>query len=123
MFGATVTLEKPKTGAGRAGSKLPGKHRTSESRTKRIAVVGVATATATALTVGAAPPPPKPAPAPFVAKHDVDLAAAFRPFTDPNQIPDLTFGLGTAAYNFSQTVADTVLRAIVTNLNFAALAR
>ncbi|OBF28412.1 hypothetical protein A5724_28890 [Mycobacterium sp. ACS1612] len=102
---------------------MPGKHRTSESCTKRIAVVGVATATATALTVGAAPPPPKPAPAPVVAKHDVDLAAAFRPFTDPNQIPDLTFGLGTAAYNFSQTVADTVLRAIVNNLNFAVLAR
>ena len=32
--------------------------------------------------------------APVVVKKDVDLAAAFRPFTDPNQIPDLTGGLG-----------------------------
>ena len=100
---------------------MPGKHRTSESRTRRIAAVGVATATASALTVAAAPPPPKPAPAPIV--KDVALTAAFRPFTDPAQIPDLTFGLGTAGYNLSQTVLDQLLRAIVGRVNLSALAQ
>ncbi|MBP1818468.1 ATPase [Mycobacterium sp. OAE908] len=102
---------------------MSGKHRKSESRTKKIAVVSVATATATALTVGAAPPPPKPAPEPVIVHKDVDLAAAFRPFTDPGQIPDLTFGLGTAAYDFSQTAADLLLRAIVDHVNLSALAK
>jgi hypothetical protein len=100
---------------------MSGKHRKSGSRSKRIAVVGVATATATALTVGAAPPPPKPKPEPVVINKDVDLAAAFRPFTDPDQIPDLTGGLGTAAYDVSQQIADTLMRAIVENLNLSAL--
>ena len=102
---------------------MSGKHRKSESRTKKIAVVGVATATATALTAGAAPPPPKPASEPVVVQKDVDLAAAFRPFTDPSQIPDLTGGLGTAAYDFSQTVADLLLRTIVEHVNLSALAQ
>jgi hypothetical protein len=102
---------------------MSGKHRKSERRTKKIAVVGVATATATALTAGAAPPPPKPAPEPVVIQKDVDLAAAFRPFTDPDQIPDLTFGLGTAAYDFSQTAADLLLHTIVERINLSALAQ
>jgi hypothetical protein len=101
---------------------MAGKHRKS-SRSKKIAVVGVATATATALTVGAAPPPPKPKPEPIVVNKDVDLAAAFRPFTDPDQIPDLTGGLGTAAYDFSQSVADLLLRTIVERVNLSALAQ
>src|SRR6478672_12959711 len=102
---------------------MPGKHRKSESRTKKVAAVGVATATVSALTVNAAPPPPKPAPAPVVVKKDVDLAAAFRPFTDPKQIPDLTGGLGTAGYNLSQSVADVLLRTIVGHVNLSALAQ
>ncbi len=100
---------------------MSGKHRKSGGRTKRMAVVGVATATATALTVGAAPPPPKAKLEPVVVNKDVDLAAAFRPFTDPDQIPDLTGGLGTAAYDVSQQIADTLIRAVVENLNLSAL--
>lgn len=102
---------------------MSGKHRKIGSRTKKIASVGVATATVTAMTVGAAPPPPKPKPAPLVLHKDVDLAAAFRPFTDPDQIPDLTGGLGTVGYNLSQSVADALLRLIVENVNLGALAR
>jgi hypothetical protein len=102
---------------------MPGRHRSLGSRTKRIAVVGAATATASALTVAAAPPPPKPVPAPAVVHNDVDLAAAFRPFTDPSQIPDLTGGLGTAGYNLSQEVLDALLRSVVEHVNLSALAR
>src|ERR1044072_2179680 len=102
---------------------MPGKHRRSESRTKKVAAVRVATATVSALTVNAAPPPPKPAPAPVVVNKDVDLAAAFRPFTDPNQIPDLTGGMGTAGYDFAQQIGDMLLRALVGHLNLAALGK
>jgi hypothetical protein len=102
---------------------MSAKHRKLASPLKRTAVVAVAAATATALTAGAAPPPPKPAPAPVVVNQNVDLAAAFRPFTDPAQIPDLTGGFGTAGYDFSQQIADMLLRAIVENVNLAALGR
>jgi hypothetical protein len=101
---------------------MSGRHRRISSQSQRLAVAGVATATATALTVGAANPAPKPAPAPIVTHHDVDLAAAFRPFTDPSQIPDLTGGLGTTAYNVSQQIADTLLRLLVDHVNLGALA-
>jgi hypothetical protein len=83
-------------------------------------MVGVATATATAMTVGAAPPPPKPKP---VVYGDFDLAAAIRPFPPPNQIPDLTGGLGTVGYDISQAIADAVIRGVVGNVNLAALAQ
>ena len=97
------------------------KHRKSEGRLSKIAVVSVAAATATALTIGAAPPPPKPAPMPVVVNQNVDLAAAYRPFTDPNQIPDLTGGLGNEAYDYAQQIGDMLLRALVGHLNLAAL--
>lgn len=102
---------------------MSGKHRKIGSHTKKIATVGVATATVTAMTVGAAPPPPKPKPAPLVVHKDVDLAAAFNPWPSPGQIPDLTGGLGTVGYDFSQTIADLVIRAVVENVNLAAIAR
>jgi hypothetical protein len=101
---------------------MAGRHRRISSQSQKLAVVGVATATATALTVGAASPSPKPVPAPIVTHKDVDLAAAFRPFTDPGRIPDLTGGLGTAAYNVSQQIADTLLRLLVDHVNLSALA-
>jgi hypothetical protein len=97
-------------------------HSRSGSRLRKLVVVGAATATATALTIGAAPPPPKPAP-PSVVHQTVDLAAAFGPFTDPSQIPDLTGGLGTVGYDFSQQIADMLLRAIVEHVNLAALGK
>src|SRR5690349_24096854 len=97
------------------------KLRKAERRLSKIAVVSVACATATALTVGAAPPPPKPAPAAVVVNQDVDLAAAYRPFTDPNQIPDLTGGPGIQGYDLAQQIGDMLLRALVSHLNLAAL--
>src|SRR3954454_22796003 len=99
------------------------KHGKSERRLRKTASVAVAAATATALTAGAAPPPPRPAPAPIVMNQNVGLAAAFRPFTDPNQIPDLTGGLGTAGYDFAQQIGDMLLRALVGHLNLAALGK
>lgn len=102
---------------------MSGRHRKTANRSKKIAVVSVATATVTALTAGAAPTPPKPSPSPVFVNKDVDLAAAFRPFTDPNQIPDLTGGLGTAGYDFSQQIADMLLRTIVEHVNLPALGK
>jgi hypothetical protein len=99
---------------------MAARHRKRGSRSKKIAMVGVATATATAMTVGAAPPPPKPKP---VVYGDFDLAAAIRPFPPPDQIPDLTGGLGTVGYDISQAIADAVIRGVVGNVNFAALAQ
>jgi hypothetical protein len=109
---------------------MSGRHRKISSHSQRLAAVGVASVTVSALTVTAAPPPPKPAPhpvvspsGPVVVNKDVDLAAAFRPFTDPKQIPDLTGGFGTAVYNSSQLIADQLLRTIVNTVNLSALAR
>src|SRR6478752_6237138 len=99
------------------------KERKSERRLRKTAAAAVAAVTVTALTAGAAPPPPKPVPAPIVFHQDVDLAAAYRPFTDPNQIPDLTGGMGTAGYDFAQQIGDMLLRALVGHLNLAALGK
>jgi hypothetical protein len=100
------------------------KQRRSQGRLKKAGIVAVAAATATALTAGAAPPPkPVPSLVNQVVTQDVDLAAAFRPFTDPKQIPDLTGGFGTQAYDFSQQIGDMLLRALVTHLNLPALGK
>jgi hypothetical protein len=100
---------------------MSGKHRKIGSSSKKLAVVGVATATATALAVNAAPPPPKPKPEPVI--KNVDLMAAINPWPSPDQIPDLTAGLGTLGYDFTQTVAELVIRAVVENVNLAVLAQ
>jgi hypothetical protein len=100
---------------------MSGKHSKIASRPKKIATVGVATATVTALTVAAAPPPPKPKP--LVVNKNVDLMAAINPWPSPDQIPDLTGGLGTLAYDFKQTIAELVIRAIVENVNLRVLAQ
>uniref|UniRef100_UPI0037CA4622 hypothetical protein n=1 Tax=Mycolicibacterium sp. TaxID=2320850 RepID=UPI0037CA4622 len=73
------------------------KHRKTRARAKKIATLGAATATVTALTAGVAPLPVANAAA---VQKDVDLQADFRPFPPPDQIPDLTGGLGTQVYNF-----------------------
>ena len=39
------------------------------------------------------------------------------------EIPDLTGGLGTAGYDFSQAIAAAILKAIMNNINLMALAR
>lgn len=101
---------------------MAGKHRKRSRRATKLTAIGAVTVTATALTVGTAPPSDDDAVA-RVVTGDVDLTAAFRPFPRPDQIPDLTGGLGSAGYNFSQTAVDVLLRLIVENLNAAALAQ
>ncbi len=52
----------------------------------------------------------------------VDLLAAVNQWPDPDQIPDITGGLGTVGYDFAQFVSDLLLHAVVDNFNLAALA-
>ena len=115
----TVHDEMPGVGVERVG-QMAGKHRRKSGRSKKIAAIGVATATATALTVGVAPPPKDHA---EQLAEGVDLMAAVNPWPAPDQIPDLTGGLGSAAYGFNQAIADVLIRAFVENLNLAALAQ
>lgn len=100
---------------------MAGKHRRKSGRSKKIAAMSVATVTATALTVGGVAPPPKDHVKQIT--EDVDLTAAFNPWPAPGQIPDLTGGLGQAAYGSGQAIADVLMRALVENLNAAALAQ
>ncbi|MDT5015829.1 MAG: hypothetical protein QOD39_1989, partial [Mycobacterium sp.] len=44
-------------------------------------------------------------------------------FPEPDKIPDLTGGLGTAGYDLSQTIAAAILEALTNNINLMALAR
>ena len=99
---------------------MAGKHRRKSGRAKKIATMGVATVTATALTVGVAPPPRDHV---HQLAEDVDLMAAINPWPAPGDIPDLTGGLGSAVYGSGQAIADVLIRALVENLNAAALAQ
>ena len=121
QINASVTVhdEMPDVGVERVG-RMAGKHRRRSGRSKKIAAIGVATVTATALTVGVAPPPKDHA---EQLAEDVDLMAAINPWPAPDQIPDLTGGLGSAAYDFNQAIADVLIRALVDNINLAALAQ
>lgn len=85
---------------------------------KKIALAGAAVMTAAALTASLVPPPTDQ-----MLNPDVKLAAAVEVFPEPDQIPDLTGGLGTAGYDFSQAIAAAILKAIVNNINLMALAR
>lgn len=87
-------------------------------RSKKAAVVGAATITAAALTAGLVP-----APTPEMLDPDVKLTAAVKMFPEPDKIPDLTGGLGTAGYDLSQSIAAAILEALMNNINFMALAR
>ncbi len=122
QINASVTVhdEMPGLGAERVG-QMAGKHRRKSGRTKKIAAMSVATVTATALTVGGVTPTPED----HVNRlaEDVDLMAAINPWPAPGQIPDLTGGLGQAAYGSGQAIADVLIRALVENLNAAALAQ
>ncbi|SEH56617.1 hypothetical protein SAMN04489835_1509 [Mycolicibacterium rutilum] len=109
---------------------MAGRHGTQHKRNgqvQKIAALGAATATATALTVTALPLS-EPAPAltnPEVRRvmdAKVDLLAAVNQWPDPDQIPDITGGLGTVGYDFAQFVSDLLLHAVVDNFNLAALA-
>ena len=102
---------------------MSGRHERNQSRkigalTKKVALVAAATLTAAALTVGLVPPP-----AERMLNPNVELTAAVKVFPPPEQIPDLTGGLGTAGYDLSQQIAAAILEAITNNINLMALAR
>ncbi|MGV0737490.1 AAA family ATPase [Mycobacterium syngnathidarum] len=93
------------------------KHRRQRRRVKRVATLGAATATVTALTVGVAPPTAQAA----AVQRDVRLQSGVQIFPPPDQIPDLTGGLGTQVYNQFQTVGAQLQTAFVNTFNLAAL--
>lgn len=101
---------------------MAGRHRRRNKHVVKFTAIGAATATATALTVGT---PPDPADQRTLAKlrtGDPELMAAINPWPAPDDIPDLTFGLGTLAYDGGQELAALVITSIVENFNLAAVA-
>ncbi|MGE2726307.1 ATPase [Mycolicibacterium pulveris] len=105
---------------------MAGRHRGYRRNVKKFArtatAVSAATATATAL-MAVAPPQEARAATTNVRYVDADLLAAVNPWPAPGQLPDATAGLGAFGYDITQTVVDFVARAVVENLNLAALAR
>ena len=96
-----------------------GKHRKMSSTAKKFAALGAAAATTTALTVAVVPD----SQADKSQEELLRLLADIRPFgTDPQAIPDLTGGLGSAGYDLAQQVADQIIRLIVDNVSLQALA-
>ncbi|OBB26981.1 AAA family ATPase [Mycolicibacterium peregrinum] len=93
------------------------KHRRPRRRVTRAATLGAATATVTALTVGVAPPPAQAA----AVQRDLRLQSGVQIFPPPDQIPDLTGGLGAQVYNQFQTVGAQLETAFVDNFNLLAL--
>ncbi|KUI44467.1 hypothetical protein AU197_04015 [Mycobacterium sp. IS-1590] len=100
-----------------------GKHRRRSRSSKKITAIGAATATATALTIGAAPLPDPDDGSKTVVDADVSLAAAVNQWPGPDEIPDLTFGLGPAVYDLGQVAAEVLIRLVVENFNLAVLAQ
>jgi hypothetical protein len=102
------------------------KHRRQRARNRRtatkFAALSVAAATASAVTIGATPLPDRDDAGRKIVDAHVDLAAAVNPFPGPNDIPDLTGGLGSAVSDFGQSAADALIRAIVESINLAAIA-
>ncbi|MEU0497041.1 hypothetical protein [Mycobacterium sp. NPDC006124] len=99
---------------------MAGLHRSRSRRRFSVALVSAATATATALTVGVEPPP---APVKRFAAENVDLTASTSLLPTHDKVPDITGGLGTAVYDFNQAFFDSVSRAVVNGISFAALAQ
>ncbi|KXW74791.1 hypothetical protein JL15_26050, partial [Mycolicibacterium phlei DSM 43071] len=92
----------------------------AKKATQKATAIGAATATATVL-IGAAPPPDDKAADFELRTSDTNLLAAVNPWPRPDQFPDITGGLGTMGYNFTQDLLEFVSRAVVENLNLAAL--
>jgi len=83
-----------------------GKHRRMGSTCKKFAALGAAAAATTALTVAVVPD----SQADKERDELLRLLADIRPFgTDPQAIPDLTGGLGTTVYDFSEGSASQFL--------------
>ncbi|UUO02203.1 hypothetical protein M4D79_00845 [Mycolicibacterium novocastrense] len=100
-----------------------GRHGKRSRSSKKLAAIGAATATATALTIGAAPLPKPSDDAKTVVDTDVNLAAAVNQWPGPDEIPDLTLGLGPAVYDLGQVAAEVLIRLVVENFNLAVLAQ
>ncbi|VEG37882.1 ATPase [Mycolicibacterium flavescens] len=100
-----------------------GRHGKRSRPSTKIAAIGAATATATALTVGAAPLPEPSDDAKTLVDTHVNLAAAVNQWPGPDEIPDLTFGLGPAVYDLGQVAAEVLIRLVVENFNLAVLAQ
>lgn len=105
--------------AGRHGNG----HRKLGRSSTRIAALGAATATATALTIGATPLPTPDNHEKTLVNGNIHLAAAVNQWPDPNEIPDLTLGLGPAVYDLGQAAAEVLIRLVVENFNLAVLAQ
>ncbi|MCP9272196.1 alpha/beta hydrolase family protein [Mycolicibacterium arenosum] len=105
---------------------MAGDHQLQRDRTRvsvgfrpgKLAVAAVAIMTAATLTVGLVPPPTDE-----MLNRDVALAAAVKTAPPPDEIPDLTGGLGTAGYDLAQQIAAAILEAIMNNINLMALAK
>ncbi|MGV0714406.1 ATPase [Mycolicibacterium sp. XJ662] len=104
---------------------MGGRHRARRRAVRKFAskaaAVTAAAATATAL-VGVAPPPRSDPSTANVRSVDAELLASVNPWPSPGQIPDATAGLGSFGYDITQTVVDVVVRAVVENFDFGALA-
>ena len=97
-----------------------GKHRKMSSTSKKFAALGAAAITTTALTVAVVPDSNSDKSRDELLR----LLADIRPFgTDPQAIPDLTGGAGSAGYDLAQQAADQLIRLIVENVNLSALAQ
>ncbi|PJK24245.1 AAA family ATPase [Mycolicibacterium goodii] len=99
---------------------MAGKNRNRGKRAKKIATLGAATVTATALTAGIAPMGEANA---AVVAREAALQADVRPFPPPDQIPDLTGGLGSAGYDVAQELGAQFLTALVQSISLEALAQ
>ncbi|MUL47471.1 hypothetical protein FZI85_13020 [Mycobacterium sp. CBMA293] len=89
------------------------------NQAKRVALLGAAAATATAMTVTASVPnPPAPRVVP-VASSAVNLSSFTTPFPKPGVWPDITGGLGNAAYNAFQNGVDTLVPPFIQALSAA----
>ena len=101
---------------------MAGRHQRERRRigagSGKLATAAAAVVTAAALTVGLVPPPTD-----HMINRDVALAAAVKTAPPPEEIPDLTGGLGTAGYDLAQQIAAAILEAITNNINLMALAR
>lgn len=99
---------------------MAGKNRNRGKRAKKIATLGAATVTATALTAGIAPMGEANA---AVVAREAALQADVRPFPPPDQIPDLTGGLGSAGYDVAQELGAQFLTALVQSISLEAVAQ
>ncbi|MFC6125260.1 hypothetical protein ACFP2H_02515 [Mycolicibacterium llatzerense] len=94
-------------------------HLAGRVQAKRAALLGATVATATAMTVTASVPN-APTPRVVPSSHSaVNLSAFTTPFPKPGVLPDITFGVGNAAYNLAQGGVEALLPPLVQALSAA----